>query len=92
MSFDNNDEHAPEVSAERLYYHLKSRKEFGVTDPRNILFANVGLISPAVAAENSSLIAVGHRKTEAEVYNDLARYFFDNLGDFSGFLLSWTRK
>jgi hypothetical protein len=70
--------------AKRLYDLLKSRKGFGVTDPRDMLFANLGLVGDALEHENKllHLIAVDYQKNEAKVYSDLACYFFENLDDF----------
>jgi hypothetical protein len=75
--------------AERLYDLLKSRKGFGVTDPRDMLFANLGLISHAIKDEDKlfNLIVVNYEKNETKVYSDLARYFLESLGDFRTFSL-----
>ncbi|KAE9370877.1 HET-domain-containing protein [Stipitochalara longipes BDJ] len=75
--------------ASRLYNILKSRKGFGVTDPRDMLFANLGLIGHAVEDEDklSNLILVNYQKNEGQVYGDLARYFLENLGFSSIFSL-----
>jgi hypothetical protein len=75
--------------ANRLYYLLKSRKGFGVTDPRDMLFANLGLVGHAIEHESklSHLIMVDYQKNEAEVYSDLARYFIESFDDFRIFAL-----
>jgi hypothetical protein len=75
--------------ARRLYDLLKSRKGFGVTDPRDMLFANLGLIDRAIEDEDTlfNLIVVDYEKTEEQVYRDLAYYLFENLQDFRIFSL-----
>ncbi|PMD54007.1 HET-domain-containing protein [Hyaloscypha bicolor E] len=75
--------------AERLYDLLKSRKGFGVTDPRDMLFANLGLVGHATEYENEflHLIMVDYQKNEAKVYSDLARYFLESFDDFRIFAL-----
>jgi hypothetical protein len=75
--------------AERLYDLLKSRKGFGVTDPRDMLFANLGLVGQAIEHENKllHLIMVDYQKNEAKVYSDLARYFLESFDDFRIFAL-----
>jgi hypothetical protein len=75
--------------AERLYDLLKSRKGFGVTDPRDMLFANLGLVGPANEREKKllHLIMVDYQKNEAKVYSDLARYFLESFDDFRIFAL-----
>ncbi|KAH8780786.1 heterokaryon incompatibility protein-domain-containing protein, partial [Hyaloscypha finlandica] len=74
--------------AERLYDLLKSRKGFGVADPRDMLFANIGLVGHATEHENKllHLIMVDYQKNEAKVYSDLARYLLKSL-DFRIFAL-----
>jgi hypothetical protein len=79
----------PSRFAERLYDLLKSRKGFGVTDPRDMLFANLGLVGQAIEHENKFLhfIMVDYQKNEAKVYSDLARYFLESFDDFRIFAL-----
>ena len=75
--------------ARRLYDLLKSRKGSGVTDPRDMLFANLGLITRAEETEDKlfNLIVVDYEKTEGQVYRDLAYYFLEDLGAFRIFSL-----
>lgn len=82
-----NDAHNRLNFAQRLFRLLKSRKGFGATDPRDILFANLGLLGPVPEDEYVGLIAVDYRKNEAEVFLDLARYFVENLCDIEIFSL-----
>jgi hypothetical protein len=80
------------IFAEKLYNLLKSRKGFGLMDPRDMLFANLGLISPGaddvqLSDAHLKLLALDYRKNEIEVYTDLARFFLESLGDFRIFAL-----
>jgi hypothetical protein len=75
--------------AERLYDLIKSRKGFGVTDPRDILFAHLRLVRPPHPAESENgdfnSIMVDYQKNETEVYRDLAHYLIKNFEDFRTF-------
>jgi hypothetical protein len=74
---------ARSITAEKLFDLLASRKGFGVSDPRDMLFANVGLVPNSSSNHDQTLhlIAVDYEKDEVQVYIDLARYFLENLGD-----------
>jgi hypothetical protein len=77
--------------AESLYNLLKSRKGFGVTDPRDMLFANLGVIGqrqgPLQHTVDLELVTVDYQKTEVEVYFDLARFFLNSTVGFGLFSL-----
>jgi hypothetical protein len=77
--------------AESLYNLLKSRKGFGVTDPRDILFANLGVIGqrrgPQQPTVDLDLVAVDYQKTEIELYLDLTRFFLVSTVGFGVFSL-----
>jgi hypothetical protein len=69
-------------AAEMLFSLLVSRKGFWASDPRDILFANVGLLpKPPSNDPLLHLRAVDYEKNEAQVLTDLARYFLANLGE-----------
>jgi hypothetical protein len=84
------------LMAEGLFNLLKGRKGFGVTDARDMLFANVHLLDgifgdTIVQAEDilekkrrmelTQLINVDYGKTNAQVYCDLARHLIEGLSD-----------
>jgi hypothetical protein len=71
------------VTAEKLFDLLVSRKGFGVSDPRDMLFANVGLVPNLHSNDDPllDLIAVDYEKDEVQVYVDLTCYFLEVLGD-----------
>jgi hypothetical protein len=82
----------PPNFAETPYGLLKSRKGFGVTDPRDMLFANVGLVHRTMEPDLfhddfENLVKVDYQKNETEVYSDLARYLYENIRDFRIFAL-----
>ena len=75
--------------ARRLYELLKSRKGCGVSDARDMLFANLGLVRQSIDDKNQlmDLITVNYAKSKRKVYFDLARYLLENLQDFRMFSL-----
>ncbi|KAH7380935.1 heterokaryon incompatibility protein-domain-containing protein [Cadophora sp. MPI-SDFR-AT-0126] len=57
---------------------LTSRRGLGATDPRDMIYANMG-----IASDLSSLlryVQVDYRKTCDEVYESVARYLLENIG------------
>ena len=57
---------------------LTSRRGLGATDPRDMIYANMG-----IASDLSSLldyVQVDYRKACEEVYESVARYLLDNIG------------
>jgi hypothetical protein len=71
-----------EDTAERLLNLLLSRKGFGVSDPRDMLFANVGLLpKPRIRDDLLHHREVNYEKDEVQVYIGLALYFIGRLDD-----------
>ena len=89
LQYRLNDENEEPTYARRLYELLKSRKGCGVTDARDMLFANLGLVSYSIEDKDQflSLITVNYAKTKEQVYVDLAVYLLEKLPDFRMFSL-----
>ncbi|KAE8448841.1 hypothetical protein EG329_008843 [Mollisiaceae sp. DMI_Dod_QoI] len=62
-----------------IYDILKVRRGMGVSDPRDMIYAHLGLSEPLVRSN----IVIDYSKSKAQVYEDIARYFFGRCDDLS---------
>ncbi|PMD61290.1 HET-domain-containing protein [Hyaloscypha bicolor E] len=68
---------------------LQSRRALGATDPRDIVFAHVLIArSVDVVGKYRDLIQADYSKDCSQVYEEVARYLFENQSDFSIFSLA----
>ncbi|KAI9640589.1 hypothetical protein NHQ30_010888 [Ciborinia camelliae] len=76
----------PQAICDYLLRILHSRRGHGVLDPRDMLYAHMGLFKHEVGiAEVERLLEIDYRKSIADVYTDLALYLLNRKCDF-GFL------
>lgn len=68
-------------STQKLLNILLSRRGLGVTDPRDMVFAHVGLID--LAFTESHLVAVAYEKEIRTVFTDCSIYIASALQDYS---------
>ncbi|KAM3153026.1 hypothetical protein ABEW05_006542 [Botrytis cinerea] len=67
---------------------LHSRRGYGVSDPRDMLYGHLAMFANLTKSKNPKierLVEIDYRKTVADVYTDLALYFLNRQSDF-GFL------
>lgn len=71
-----------------LYELLQSRRAFGASDPRDLVFAHV-LIARAtdIVGKYRDLIQIDYNKDCCKVFEEVARYLFENGNEFSVFSL-----
>jgi hypothetical protein len=68
----------------QMFEILKARRGSGVSDPRDMIFAHLGLIKSSV----EDIIPVDYGKSTLQLYEDLARYYV-NRGK-SAAILTWA--
>jgi hypothetical protein len=80
-SHNIRDTSGPEISLLQL---LSSRRGIGVSDPRDILFAHIGVSGLAEQKDNNhqELIRVDYGQECSQVYEKIAKYFIEKHNDF----------
>lgn len=59
---------------------LDARRGIVVSEPRDMLFVHRAILALAAGTENKrKLVEVDYGKSRADVYTDMARYFFEDL-------------
>ncbi|KAH8589922.1 heterokaryon incompatibility protein-domain-containing protein, partial [Bisporella sp. PMI_857] len=70
----------PKDIAKQLLEILISRRAFGVQDPRDMIFAHLGLIDKR---DPRSVLTVDYVKSKRTIYTQVANYLLDNLYNYS---------
>jgi hypothetical protein len=68
--------------ADSLLDVLEARRGLGVFDPRDMLFAHLGMVGSSVdeTPDETALLEIDYGKTHVQVYEDLAKYLFERIG------------
>jgi len=76
VTSQSNSEAPQEVPGETLFDLLQKRKDCGLSNPRDLIYAHLGLID----AGTRKMVPIDYDKTIAQVYEDMTRLYLQWLG------------